>query len=106
MARPSATSSKIDPRLRPMKRTSSMTPSWQPPRERRAVDDVRLRSGLVELGGLKPLAGAEQVGRRLAIGDIGQRNYRLLVGVDDLALSVREPLRDARRQVGVQVFRF
>ncbi len=41
----------------------------------------------------------------LAIGDVGQRHHRLLVGVDDLALPVRQPLRDARREIGVQVLR-
>ena len=58
-----------------------------------------------ELGGVETLRRAEQIVVGLAIGDVGQGLNRLLVLVDDLALTVRQPLRNARREPGVQVFR-
>ena len=52
-----------------------------------------------------PLDGAEQIVVGLAVRHVGQRVDRRLIVVDDLALAVRLPLRNARRQTGVQVLR-
>src|SRR5260370_41252429 len=100
MASPIDTSSRIEARLRPMKRMSIMASSvggrGEPPPERRPA-------GLdFELRGVEALRRAEQVGVGLAVGDVVQRLDRSRIGIDDLALAVGKPLRDARRQAGMQ----
>ncbi len=57
----------------------------------------------IALGGIEPLGGADQVALGFAVSHVGNGDGWFLVSVDDLALSVREPLRNARRQIGVQI---
>src|ERR1700728_4393668 len=106
MARPSATSRRIEPRLKPINRTSSIQENLMASSAALsgAADNTDANSDL-QLRGIQPLGGTEQVVLGLAIGHVGQRNGRLLVGVDDLALSVRPPLRDPGREGGVQIVR-
>src|ERR1700733_6711983 len=104
MARPSPTRKGSEPRLKPINRTSSIQENLMASSAALsgAADDIDANSDL-QLRRIQPLGGTEQVVLGLAIGHVGQRNGRLLVGVDDLALPVRQPLRDPGREVGVQI---
>src|SRR3984893_19523558 len=104
MASPSATSRRIEPRLRPINRTSSIPGNLiaSSAALSGAADDIDANSDL-QLRRIQSLGGAEQVALGLAIGHVRQRDGRLLIGVDDLALSVRQPLRNPGRQIAVQI---
>src|SRR6266850_4130485 len=90
ITRPNATKRRIEPRLRPMNKTSSIQGNLIASVYRaRARQTALTPTSDLQLCRFEPLGGAEQIALGFAIGHVGNRNCRLLVGVDDLALSVR-----------------